>query len=103
MFLVRFFAGLALLVAILALTSDVTRAMNGAGVAATSLATHWKALSPLGLASAQQAISRAAHPMVWDQILARLLALPSFLVFGSIGLTLAWFGRRRRRVNIFAN
>ncbi len=103
MVLVRLLAGLLLLVALIALTSDVTRALQGAGVSATSVAAHWKSLSPLGLAAAQIAIAKASHALVWDQIVARVIALPAWLLFGALGMALAWIGRRRRGVDIFAN
>ena len=46
---------------------------------------------------------RATHPMVWELGVRKLLAVPTWAVFGVIGFLLAYFGRRRRRVNVFAN
>jgi hypothetical protein len=36
-------------------------------------------------------------------LIQRLLLLPTWAVFGTLGLLAAYAGRRRRRVNVFAN
>jgi hypothetical protein len=41
--------------------------------------------------------------LVWDLALGKALLLPAPLVFLAIGVLFAYVGRRRRRVNVFAN
>jgi hypothetical protein len=64
---------------------------------------HWSKISPQSLASAKSALQKATHPAVWDGGVLRILGLPTFLLFGLLGGVLAYAGRRRERVNIFAN
>ena len=103
MVLLRLFAGAFLLLASLALISDVTRSLNTRTTAVTSVAAHWRALSPQSLASAQTLVKTRAHPLVWDPVIWRILLLPAWFLFGALGLGLALLGRRRRRANIFIN
>ncbi len=103
MMIVRLLAGAFLLLAAIAVVSDVTRTINGSGLVVTSLAVHWKAMAPQSLAAAQQVVSRSVHPWLWDPMIWRVLLLPSSLIFATIGISLAILGRRQRRVNIFIN
>ena len=43
------------------------------------------------------------HPLVWETAVRPLLLLPAWALFGGLGFLLAYIGRRRRRVNVFAN
>ncbi len=103
MFFLRLLAGAFLLLAALALIGDVTRSMNTRTTVITSTAAQWRQLSPQSLTNAQNAVSKNLHPLVWDPLIWRLLLLPAWFLFGSIGLILALLGRRRRRANIFIN
>ena len=47
--------------------------------------------------------SEHTHPGVWNWGVLWLLQLPAWALFGLLGLILAFLGRRRRRVNIYAN
>jgi hypothetical protein len=101
--LLRFLAGVFLLVAVIAAVNDVTRSSAGDRVAAMSAYEHWSKLAPVTLAAARGAVQRNTHPLVWDWGLAPLLQLPAWGLFGVLGFLLAYAGRRRREVNIFAN
>lgn len=103
MVLLRVLAGALLLIAALALVSDVTRSLNSHASVVTSVATHWRAISPQSLANAQGAVKGHLHPLVWDPLIWRLLLLPTWFLFGALGGLVALLGRRRRRVNIFIN
>lgn len=92
-----------LMLALVALVTDGTRILNGAGMAFTSTLEHWSRLAPQSLANAKGALQKSTHPLVWDQGVQRALGLPAFALFGLAGGLLAYGGRRRRRVNIFAN
>jgi hypothetical protein len=64
---------------------------------------HWSKLAPVTLATARSSVQRMTHPMVWDPALLSILRLPTWGLFGLLGGLLAYAGRRRREVNIFAN
>jgi hypothetical protein len=97
----RFLAGVFLIIAVIAGVSDASAAKGA--LAMTSLGEHWSALAPATLNAAQGAAARYLHPAVWQMLIQKLLLLPTSVVFGVLGLLLAYAGRRRRRVNIFAN
>jgi hypothetical protein len=69
----------------------------------TSVGAHWASLSPASYQNAQVAIRRRAGPTAWDKAVAPVLRLPAWLVFGTLGFGLAWAGRRRHDVEVFAN
>jgi hypothetical protein len=101
----RFLAGVLLLVALIAAIHDGTRALEsrGAEITMTSLGEQWSKVAPISHKNAQAAVKRYTHPLIWDGLIQRLLLLPIWAVFGSLGLVAAYAGRRRRRVNVFAN
>ena len=101
----RFLAGVLLLIAVIAGIYDATRALDSKGgeIAMTSLGEQWAKVAPLSHKNAQAAVRRYTHPFVWDGLIQRLLSLPTWAVFVSLGLLAAYAGRRRRRVNVFAN
>jgi hypothetical protein len=99
----RFLAAVLLLIAVLAAVYDGTRSLSANTLVVTPLAEHWKTLAPTLLENAKAGLQRATHPMVWDMGVARVLALPTWGIFAGLGLILAYAGRRRRRINVFAN
>jgi hypothetical protein len=101
--LLRFLAGVLFVVAVLAAVYDGTRSIAADQLVVTSLLEHWSKLAPTLFTSAQNAVVRYSHPMVWEAGVRRLLLLPTWLLFALFGLALAYAGRRRRRVNVFAN
>ena len=100
---VRLLAAVFLLIAVLAAVYDGTRSLAADRLVTTSLLEHWATLAPGLLAAAQAAVNRTTHPLVWDLGAAKLLLLPAAPVLCGVGLLLAYAGRRRRRVNVFAN
>ncbi len=103
MALFRFVAWVLLLVAMIALVSDLTRSANGPVFSVTSTLGYWKSVSPQSLAAAATIIQRGVHPLLWDPVCVRLLGLPIWLLIGGFGMTMAVLGRKKRRVNIYAN
>ena len=99
----RSLAAVFLLIAVLAAVYDGTRSLAADKLVVTSLLEHWATLAPTLLNTAQGAVKRATHPLVWDAGLGRLLLLPASAVLCAIGVIFAYAGRRRRRVNVFAN
>lgn len=103
MILFRGFAWIFLIVATIALVADLTRSNATGALVMTSSLIHWKALSPQSLAGFTTFVQRSMHPLVWDPVLVRLLILPAWLLLGALGITAGMLGRKKRRVNIFAN
>ena len=103
MALFRFLAWVLLLVAMIALVSDVTRAANGTAFTVTTGLAYWKSVAPQSLTATAAAIQRGVHPLLWDPVCVRLLGLPIWLLIGGMGAALAVLGRRKRRINIYAN
>jgi len=99
----RSLAGVLFVIAVLAAVYDGTRSVAAHALVTTSLFEHWSKLAPTLFLAAQGAVQRYSHPLVWDVGVRRLLLLPTWLVFAVFGLALAYAGRRRRRVNVFAN
>lgn len=103
MAVLRFLAMLCLLVAAIALATDATRAYWTGGSIATPLAKHVNDLAPKALTAAKLAVGGATHPLVWHTMLEPILALPAWVSFTILAMIVGWVGRRRRRINIFAN
>ncbi len=104
MTVLRFLAGLLLLAALIALVSDATRPLMGAGpFVPTSLGRLWAETAPKSLAAARSAVNSGLSPAVWNMLAATLLAMPTFLLLGLAGAALGWLGRRRNKVNVFVN
>ncbi len=49
------------------------------------------------------AIERYVYPFLWDPLILSLLQLPTWIVFGVLGLLLYRIGRRRRRIDVYDN
>lgn len=104
MAVLRFLASLFLLIAIVALVADLSPWLSGARpLTATSLAKHWGDLTPATLQATKTAVSRTAGSWLWDYVIFNIIRIPTSVLFGVLGLTLGWAGRRRRRVDIYAN
>lgn len=96
--ILRLLAAICLLVAIIAFVSDWEAARP-----ATSTAGYWQQFSPASFANAGKAITRTLGAWVWSPLMSSLLALPAYLLFAILALTLGYAGRRRRRVSVYLN
>jgi hypothetical protein len=93
-----------LLLAAVALITDVTRTTSGdAGLIITSLGEHWRAIAPVTFEAARTAVTRRVGAWMWDPMILSALKLPGWLALGGLGLVLGYAGRRRRTINVFAN
>ena len=101
--LLRFLAGVLLLVAVIFAVNDATRLAGPDRGSAVTMHQTWSTVSPNSLNAAQRAVQSTTHPAVWTWGVHPLLQLPAWALFGLLGLVLAFVGRRRRRVNIYAN
>lgn len=102
-FFSRAFSGLLLLLAVIALVSDLTRFVHDGGLATTPLMQHWLTLSPTSLQSLGLFVQNNLHGLLWDPLLLTILRLPTWLVLGIIGIIFGLLGKRREKVNVFAN
>lgn len=100
----RLIASLFLLIAVIALMADATGWLGGTGpFEATSFARHWGQLAPASLERSQALVVRNSAPWVWDPLIVGLIHLPTFVLFGGLALIFGYIGRRRHRINIYAN
>lgn len=101
---IRILGGLFILVATLALIAEATRAQLGVpGAPLTPLLVQLTESAPQFLRALERSTS-SIHPLLWDPVVKSILALPAWILLGSIGLILGWLGRRRRRqINVFTN
>ncbi len=97
----RFLASVFLVTAVFAAIADVTYSAAGKGVVMTSLLEHWSRLTPQTFASVQTSLRRI--PLVWDYAAKPALSIPTWIFFLVLSALFAWAGRRRSKVNIFAN
>ncbi|MFM2423300.1 MAG: hypothetical protein RL291_1830 [Pseudomonadota bacterium] len=100
---IRFLAGVFLLIAVFAIAADVTRSMQGNGLVLTPMISHWERLSPTSLKTFEGLVTRSAGPAFWSLGVRRFLTVPAAVIFLGLGLLTGYLGRRRRRVNIYAN
>ena len=103
MALFRFLSWLLLLVAMITLVSDLTRTSTGGALAFTTTFGYWKSTSPQSLAATATFVQRKLYPVLWDPVAMRLLVLPIWFLIAAFGVMFALLGRRKRRVNIYAN
>lgn len=104
MAVLRFIASLFLLVAVVAFIADATALFQGTGsILGTSFQQHWQDVAPGTFAAVKAAIQSATGSLVWGGIIAPLIALPTYLLFGLLAVVSGYFGRRREKINIFVN
>jgi hypothetical protein len=97
-------AAMFLIIAAIALASDLGSITTAAPTRlnATSVVEHWRSISPVSLESTRAFLIKRTRPWVWDAF-STPLKLPAFIFFSVLGLTVGYFGRPRKRVNIFVN
>jgi hypothetical protein len=100
----RFLASLFALVAVVALVSDATPALNGAApFTLTTVAGDWQLLAPATLVAARTAVVDATAPWVWDSLVMSVLDLPTPVLFGLLALVFGVLGRRREEMKLHIN
>ena len=93
-----------LLLAMVAAVVDATKSLAGGGqLVVTSLAEQWAALSPTSLAAAKAAVETHVGPFLWTPAITTILELPTWLVFGLLGIALYRLGRKRHPVEVYIN
>ena len=102
--LARGAAGVSLIIAAVALAHDIGPATAGraAEFKPTVVLRHWDQLAPQSLKATRQFVTQRMPSWVWSAITG-LLSLPTFAVFAGLSLVFGYFGRRRSRIEVFAN
>lgn len=100
----RFLAFVFILIATIAFVADATPAFDGFGpFEPTLLVEHWAALAPKSVAAAERAVSNATHPLIWQYAVSPVISLPTYFLFGALGILAAFIGQRREQLNVFTN
>jgi hypothetical protein len=103
MIFLRALAWVFLLLAAIALVNDITRSSFSSSLVLTSTLAHWKTFFPQSLTGFVTFLQKSLHPFVWDPLVVRVLVLPAWFTFGALGIACGLLGRKKRRINIFAN
>jgi hypothetical protein len=104
MAVLRFIASLFLIVAVIALVSDVTVALNsGALLRPTAFSGHWADISPGTFNTAKSTVSQLAGPWLWDATFGLLFSVPTFVLFTLLSVVTGMMGRRRSTIRVFVN
>lgn len=96
--LLRFLSALFLLIAIVLFVAGLQH-----GGTDTSTATHWQAISPSSYAALEAGVTRRMGEWAWQLASGTLLAMPAYMLFGSLAILCGIAGRRRRVVNVYVN
>ena len=104
MAVLRFLANLFLLAAVIAFASDSTPMFSGTGpFKSTSFAQHWQDLAPTTFARTRDLLTSSQASRLWTYAAEPLIAMPSYILFGLLAALMGYFGRHRRKVQIFVN
>ncbi len=98
----RFLAYVFIIIAVVSLINDVTPVLAGIGpFRSTSLMEYWRGIAP---ATLQQTLT-TIQALAWGlpELARFLIELPVSVLFGALGGLCAIAGRKRQRVEIFAN
>lgn len=102
-FLFRLLATISLAIAVVLAVLDATRTVAASALVMTPLGESWLAVSPDTLATARKFTETTLHPLLWDPVMAGILRMPGFAVFGALALILYVIGHRpARRAGRFA-
>jgi hypothetical protein len=93
-----------LLLAMVAAVVDATKSLAGGGAwVVTPMGEQWRELAPEMLEAFKKWAIDTAGDWVWDPILVSILAAPTWVVFGILGVLLYWLGQKRKEVEVFIN
>ena len=93
-----------LLLAMVAAVVDATKSLAGGGAwVVTPMGEQWRQLAPEMLQASRQWIINTAGGWLWDPVILSILAAPTWVVFGILGVLLYWLGQKRKPVEVFIN
>lgn len=103
-FLFRFLATVSLAIAVIMAVLDATRTVAASALVMTPLGESWLSVSPDTMAAARKFTETSLHPLLWNPVMACILQMPGFAVFGALALILYVIGHRpARHVGRFAS
>lgn len=103
-FLLRTFGIWLLLLAMVAAVVDATKSLAGGSEwIVTPLGVQWGELFPEMLKGFQQWTTETVGPFLWDPVFTSVLAAPTWVVFGVLGVFLYWLGQKPKEVEVFIN
>ena len=93
-----------LLLAMVAVVVDATKSLAGGGAwVVTPMGEQWRQLAPEMLEASRKWIMATAGDWLWDPVILSILAAPTWVVFGILGVLLYWLGQKRKPVEVFIN
>ena len=96
-FLFRFIGLLALALAFIFLVYDGTKSIAGSMLYFTKFEEMWNAVYSKGPQDLiKPAIERYVGNWLWDPVMVQILAAPTWMVFGILGIVLIVLGRKRK-------
>ena len=99
----RFFAYIALAMAIIAAVLDAARSVGASHLVTTPLQESWQSLSAPSLGAVEAYFKAHLYAALWDPLTLWVLATPTFIVFAVLALLLYTLGyRRQNRAGRFA-
>ncbi|RVC59649.1 hypothetical protein [Mesorhizobium sp.] len=96
-FIFRLAAMVALSVSVIMAVVDATRSVAASALVMTPLNTSWLAVSPDTRAAFETYVRDKASPLLWDGVIAWVLAQPGFAVFAVVAFLFYAVGYRRQR------
>jgi hypothetical protein len=103
-FVLRILGVWLLLLAMVAAVVDATKSLAGGGAwVVTPMGDQWRQLAPDTLDVSRQWIITNAGDWLWDPAILSILAAPTWVVFGILGVFLYWLGQKRKPVEVFIN
>ena len=104
MTVLRFLSALFFLIALVAFAADATPWLSGnIGIHASSSLQRWGDIAPSSLSAAQDYLTSNGFASTWTSVIAPVLSMPAFALFGALALVLGYAGRRRRSISVFIN
>lgn len=98
-FIFRLAAMVALSISVIMAVIDTTRSVAESALVMTPLNASWLAVSPDTRGAFETFVRAKASPILWDSIVAWVLAQPGFAVFAVLAFLLYAIGYRRKRRN----
>ena len=93
----RVIGWLFIIVALVALGADIVGSLASRSIDITPLGQQWFEINRASIGLAQAVIQRYVLPELWDPVIVTVLLLPTFAVFGVLGVILAYAFRYRKR------
>src|SRR5215475_7870366 len=95
-FVLRFIGLICLAAAFILLIYDGTKSIAGNRVFLTSVRSLWELINAASLAKLEPIIQSYAGGLLWDPVMATVLAAPSWGLLGGLGIIFLLLGRKKK-------